>query len=271
MRLSRDQIEIIRKQADMQLTFVQFSFSSYFKMNPLALEQARKFIASLQPGDSSIILQLLCPVPEEIHKLGTEPNLANGGASLEGMTEEERAQIKTVLAFDQLFREYFSEKITIFSCRDVCRKEDKDGRCAKCDAGEGRALAAMYLVMAQFVNDIDAEISYVSMAGTKSGVKNYIAPKLEKSGLFQHIFGSGYHLSLLVYPSLWCFGSYLSHVVNISACVEDLFSLFGKTDLLPFVYANPHLIMVRDVTAFTDSQVAEYALTSEICHKMGVD
>ena len=53
--------------------------------------------------------------------------------------------------------------------------------------------------------------------------------------------------------------------------VEDLFSLFGKTDLLPFVYVNPHLIMVRDVTALMESQVAEYTLAREIHHKMGVD
>ena len=145
------------------------------------------------------------------------------------MTEEERARIKTVKAHDQLFHEYFLEKITNFNCRNLCRKEGDDGR---------HALAAMYRVMAQFANDLEVKIPYVSMAGVKSGVKDFIAPELVR-GLFEHVFGNRYHLSLLVYPAIKCFGSFLTQVVNVSACVEDLFSLFWKDRSSPICVRKP--------------------------------
>ena len=130
MRLSQDEINHFCNQANIQLTTVQFAFSSYFKMNHLALENARKFVASLVSGEAAILLQLLCPVPKEIHSLKIEPNLGNGGVSLEGLMPEQRASIKTVNAFDQLFLD-FPEKITVFSCRDKCvttmKKDGSDG------------------------------------------------------------------------------------------------------------------------------------------------
>jgi hypothetical protein len=108
MRLSHDQIEYFCKQADMQLTSVQFAFLSYFKKNPLVLKEARNFVASLVPGEAAILLQLLCSVPKEINLLGIEPNLANGGVSLEGLMPEQQSSIKTVNALlDQLFSQFF--------------------------------------------------------------------------------------------------------------------------------------------------------------------
>ena len=56
MRLSQEQINTIQKQADMKLTSVQFAFSSYFKLSPLASEEARKFIVTFQSGQSPILL-----------------------------------------------------------------------------------------------------------------------------------------------------------------------------------------------------------------------
>ena len=212
MRLSQDENKKSRNQANMQLTTVQFAFSSYFKMNPLVLEEARKFVASLVPGEAAILLQLLCPVPKEIHLLRIEPNLANGGVSLEGLTPEQRASIKTVNAFDQLFLD-FPEKITVFNCRDKCvttkKKDGSDGRCAKCYADEGRALVAMYTVLGKFVKKMESKISFVSLAGTTSNVGKYIVPYLVTTKLFAHVFGNGYHLSLTVYPCLFCFGTHL--------------------------------------------------------------
>ena len=53
--------------------------------------------------------------------------------------------------------------------------------------------------------------------------------------------------------------------------MEDLFQLLGKTYLLPSTYGNPHVMMMRDVTACLDADVAEYALTREVLHRSGVD
>ncbi len=80
--------------------------------------------------------------------------------SLEGLTEKEQACIKTVLAFDQLFCEYFLEKITVVNCCDLCRLGD-DGCCAKCNVEAGCTLVAMYKVMTKFANDTEATVSFM--------------------------------------------------------------------------------------------------------------
>ena len=84
MKLSQEQINIIKRQADMKLTSWQFLFSSYFKSSPHTLEKLHKFVATLQPGESLILLQLLCAVPEEIHNIGTKPNLGKWWGELGG-------------------------------------------------------------------------------------------------------------------------------------------------------------------------------------------
>lgn len=115
-------------------------------------------------------------------------------------------------------------------------------------------------------------MSVFIVVGTTSGVNDYIALELSKSGLFELIFGNGYHLSLMVPPILLYLRLFLSQVVIVSACMEDLFKLLGKADCLPSISANAHLMMLRDVTVYSDAKVTEYyASAKNINHKLGVE
>ena len=148
VRLSQEKIDKFCNGADSAFSSVQFAYPAYFQENPLALMEVHKFVVTIQPGESSILLQLLCAVPDEIQDIDTEPNLANGWVSLEGLTEEEWAYIKTALAFDKLFCTIFLEKIAVFNCYychqllDLYRPGE-DGCCAKREAEEECALIAM--------------------------------------------------------------------------------------------------------------------------------
>ncbi len=56
----------------------------------------------------------------------------------------------------------------------------------------------------------------------------------------------------------------------MTSCVGDLFELLGKKKLLPCLYANPALCMVRDVSQLSDAEVAKVALSKELRKLMGV-
>ncbi len=55
----------------------------------------------------------------------------------------------------------------------------------------------------------------------------------------------------------------------MTSCVGDLFQLLGKTHLLPRLYANPALLMIRDVSHLSDAEAAELALAKELRRLMG--
>jgi hypothetical protein len=55
----------------------------------------------------------------------------------------------------------------------------------------------------------------------------------------------------------------------VTSCVVDLFEGLEKTDLLPSLYANPALCMVRDISLLSDAELAEVALAKELRKLMG--
>ncbi len=55
----------------------------------------------------------------------------------------------------------------------------------------------------------------------------------------------------------------------MTSCVGDLFERLGKTHLLPSLYANPGLCMIRDVSHLSDAEQAELALSKELRKLMG--
>ena len=210
--------------------------SSYFLENESTANYLIHLVNTMVSTIGIIILQLLCAVPASLNRVMAL--LAFDGMSLNSLSPEERASIPTVLAFDELFKD-FTERIVVFNCRDICVEDEKTGRCCKCRKDEGAALADAYLVLGQLAKDIGTTISFVSMAGTTSKIRKMIAPKLEASNLFNVVFGNGYHLSLLAYPAIMCFKfSFLNQVSNVTSCVIDLFSLLRKTHLLPGIFED---------------------------------
>ncbi len=160
---------------------------------------------------------ILCPVPAELND-GVMLSLTQGGASLQHLSPEARARVPTLAGYDELFRDFF-ERILILNCRDVCSEDVTTGRCNKCFLNEAVALREAFLVIGELAANLQAPIYYVSMAGTKSNVKSMIAPTLEASGNFKVVFGNGYHLSLVAYPAIMCFG-------NSFLCQVRYFSYF---------------------------------------------
>ncbi len=227
-------------------------------------------VDKMEPDKDIILEQLLCPVPAELNE--EELTLAHGGVSLEHLSEEERRHVPILLAQDTLFKDV-SERIVIFNCRDLCTENEETGRCDKCFDYEADALLAGYLVLGELAN-LGAPIKYISLAGTTSGTAQLIAPRLEASGNFKFVFGNGYHISSTVYAAVNCFsGSYLKQVreqvINVTSCVKDLFVGLEKEHLLPGIYENLDLCMVRDISGFSTEELAEVALKEEIKREMG--
>jgi hypothetical protein len=197
--------------AHTQLAGVFLNHASYFNLNRQTMNELTNLVNTMETGKDIIIKQLLCPVPAELCN-GKELSLANGGVSLEHLSEEERRHHPTLLADDVLF-ENFEEQIITINCRDLCTVSEETGRCNKCFPEEASALLAGYLVLGELAASLRAPISYVSLAGTKSGIAQLIAPGLVASGLFKFVFSNGYHLSLAAYAAPNCFsGSYLKQV-----------------------------------------------------------
>ena len=241
--------------------------SSYFLENESTANYLIHLVNTMVSTIGIIILQLLCAVPASLNRVMAL--LAFDGMSLNSLSPEERARSPTVLAFDELFKD-FTERIVVFNCRDSCVEDTKTGRCCKCRDYEGAALADAYLVLGQLAKDIGTPISFVSMAGTTSKIRKMISPKLESSNLFNVVFGNGYHLSLLAYPAIMCFKfSFLNQVSNVTSSVIDLFSLLGKTHLLPGIFENERLCMVRSMSSFSDADLAESELRVEISRIFG--
>ncbi len=181
-----------------------------------------------------------------------EPNLSYGGVSLLGLSPDQRAVTATVRAYDAIFGLFTDWKIIVINCRDKCILDKYDERCEKCLKQEGRALVLMYKVLGQFVRMMHGEVAFVSFAGTTSGVAEHISTPLTNlqmddcTPVFKYVFGNGYHLSLMSYHNKDCFRSAEHQITQLTKCVEDLFEMFGKTELLPFIYANSNVPMVQE-------------------------
>ena len=108
-----------RDQALAALDMVFTQHASYFRTNPKARRYAEELInETIKEGDVIILLQLLCPVPNKIHRFGVEPNLAFDG--FESLTPEQRKRVPTFRAYEALFRDIIGKKIAIFNLRNNC-------------------------------------------------------------------------------------------------------------------------------------------------------
>jgi hypothetical protein len=208
---------VYRNHAHTQLAGVFLNHASYFNHNRQTRNVLTNLVDTMESGKDILIKQLLCPVPAELCN-GKELSLANGGVSLEHLSEEERRHHPTLLADDVLF-ENFEEQIVTINCRDLCTVSEKTGRCNKCFPEEASALLAGYLVLGELAANLRAPISYVSLAGTKSGIAQLIAPGLVSSGYFKFVFGNGYHLSLTAYAAPKCFNNSYLKQVRTKLCI----------------------------------------------------
>ncbi len=234
--LSPEDVAHPRANAHTQLTAVFLRHAAYFKENFLTQKDFSGLVDTLIPGEDILLLQLLCPVPAELND-GAMLSLTQGGASLQHLSPEARARVPTLAGYDELFKD-IDMRIVIFNCRDVCSEDVTTGRCDKCFVNEAEALRAGFLVIGELAANLQAPIYYVSMAGTKSNVKSLIAPELKASGNFKVVFGNGYHLSLVAYPAIMCFG-------NSFLCQVRMVSYFRYFFYLTHVQTIAHLTCSR--------------------------
>jgi hypothetical protein len=230
-----------------------------YKKHGKTFDYVINVIQDIVLGDRVLILQLLCPVNgsnsllARILKRNIEPNLSYGGESLHGLSEELRAVTATVRAYDSTFKKHFSDwKIIVINCRDQCILNKTGDHCKICMNKEGEALVKLYTVLGRIIRDMSGEVAFVSFAGTTSGVQENISTPLAKlrmhdgTPIFKHIFGNGYHLSLLTYFNKDCFGTVEHQVKQVTACIIDLCEMFGKTDLLPFFFIDSNIPIVQE-------------------------
>ncbi len=223
-------------------------------------------------GDRVLILQLLCPVNSsnsllaKAVKRDIEPNLSYGGVSLHGLTADQRALTATVRAYDATFNKHFNDwKIIIINCRDQCILNKNGDHCEKCRNIEGKALVKMYTVLGRIICEMSGEVAFANFAGTTSQVKENISTPLanlrmrDGTPIFKHIFGNGYHLSLLTYHNKDCFGTVEHQVKQVTACIIDLCEMFGKSDLLPFLFADSNIPIVQEPGECLDGLLSKIA------------
>ena len=109
-------------KAHASLTKVFMLHSSYFIENKSTANYLIHLVNTMLPVIGIIILQLLCAVPARLNRVMA--TLAFDGMSLNSLSPDERASIPTVLAFDELFKN-FTERIVVFNCRDICVEDTK--------------------------------------------------------------------------------------------------------------------------------------------------
>jgi hypothetical protein len=236
----------------------------YLSKNPAYEKHGKTFdyvinvIQDIKLGDRVLILHLLCPVNgsnsllTRILKRNIEPNLSYGGESLHGLSDDLRAMTATVRAYDSTFKKHFSDwKIIVINCRDQCILNKTGDHCKTCTIKEGEALVKMYTVLG--LRDMSGEVAFVSFAGTSSGVQDNISTPLAKlrmhdgTPIFKHIFGNGYHLSLLTYFNKDCFGTVEHQVKQVTGCIIDLCDILEKQICFPSSSPIPIFPLFRNL------------------------
>ena len=198
---SEDDTDSFAKYDDM-LNSLEMEFLLRVPHFDKVLDYAKQCLRKIKAGSHNVILQLKCPVPKK-NAAGETISLALGG----NIPDDKRRSICTVRCADELFggKENL-EKYFIFNLRVECRIDEKSGRCAVCSPVEAQALGAVYEVLCQYAFAIGAKMSFISIAGTSSGIEStlgkwYLENKRHPNGTpyFTTYMPSGFHLSLLSY------------------------------------------------------------------------
>jgi hypothetical protein len=198
---SEDDTDSFAKYDDM-LNSLEMEFLLRVPHFDKVLDYAKQCLRKIKAGSHNVILQLKCPVPKK-NAAGETISLALGG----NIPDDKRRSICTVRCADELFggKENL-EKYFIFNLRVECCIDEKSGRCAVCSPVEAQALGAVYEVLCQYAFAIGAKMSFISIAGTTSGIEStlgklYLENKRhpDDTPYFVKYLPSGYHLSLLAY------------------------------------------------------------------------